>query len=241
MEMDLIEQSMGIPPQGSATWIAWALKVEEAQVTLWLDVWRIDTRGTETQMLDISCRRDKLQSQINGLVQAAAQFLGEEWDGLIFPADGDSEDDSDNTFFLTSTSPGNAEVATLPLPSYMGMDACRQLGLEGLANQELLLWQGQANDALHEIRLALADKAVLFRTEVRHGRNYTMVSRAWKKVTDTEAVVKRHAAVYQHCHRQMILIGANSDLLAHYQPLDKKDLRVSTAVSDPNARGHRQV
>jgi len=189
-------------------------------------------------MLDISRRRDKLQSQINGLVQAAAQFLGEEWDGLIFPADGDSEDDSDNTFFLTS--PGNAEVAALPLPSYMGMDACHRLGLEGLANQELLLRQGQANDALHEIRLALADKAVLFRTEVRHGRNYTMVSRAWKKVTDTEAVVKRHAAVYRRCHRQMILIGANSDLLARYQPLDKKDLRVSTAVLDPNARGHRQ-
>ena len=38
--------------------------------------------------------------------------------------------------------------------------------MERLMEQELRLWTGQANDTLHEIRLALADKAVLFRTDV---------------------------------------------------------------------------
>jgi len=115
---------------------------------------------------------------------------------------------------------------------------CHELGLIDLVEQELQLRQGQANDTLHEIRLGLADKVVLFLTEVRHGRNYVGTTRAWKKVADLDAMVKRYAAVYHHCRKQMVALEAEPRILDRYKVLSKKDLTVSTAVSDPNARGH---
>ena len=87
-------------------------------------------------------------------------------------------------------------TAVLPLPSYIGVDNCHQKGLQHLVDQELQLWQGQGNDALHEIQLALADKSAIFRQDVRHAGNYNMATRAWKKVADMEMVIKRYAKVY---------------------------------------------
>ena len=233
VEMNLIEmQAAGDAPQGCATWMARALKVEEAQVVLSMDSCRIDSRATETQRLDISCRHDRLQSQINGLVQATATFLGADWDSdLIGLQEGHT--DEDDTFITVSVSPGNAEGAILPLPSYIGLPRCGAWGLNCLIKQELQLRQGQANDALHEIRLSLADKAMLYRTDVRHGRNYTMTSRTWKKVADLDATVTRHTAVYHRCRKQMVALGTDSSILDQYQPLDKKDMIVSTAVAEP--------
>jgi len=42
-----------------------------------------------------------------------------------------------------------------------------RLGLATMASQELELRQGQANDALEGLRLALGHKSLLFRTKVR--------------------------------------------------------------------------
>ncbi|KAF8844258.1 hypothetical protein BDN67DRAFT_895006 [Paxillus ammoniavirescens] len=61
-----------------------------------------------------------------------------------------------------------AESIHLPLPSALSVQRCRDDSLEWLAEQEMQLRTGQANDALHELCLALADKAVLFRTNIRH-------------------------------------------------------------------------
>ena len=224
--------------RGSATWISRALKVEESQIVLLLDARSIHSRTTESQRLDISRRRDRLQSQINGLLQTAAAFVGADWDsGLDSRDNGDPGSDEDGIF--VTVSPGNAEHAILPLPSYMGLPRCGELELNGLVEQELQLRQGQANDALHEIRLALTDKAILFCTEVRHGKSYAVTTHAWKKVSDLDTLVKRYSAVYNQCQKQMVALGADQSILDRYQMLNKKDLTVSTAVSDPNARGHR--
>jgi len=130
--------------------MARALKVEESQIVLLLDAHGIDSRTTENQRLDISCRHNRLQSQINGLVQTAATFVGADWDsGLDACKHGDSGSDEDGTFITVS--PGNAEHTILPLPSYIGFPWCGALELNGLVEEELQLRQGQANDALNEI------------------------------------------------------------------------------------------
>jgi len=70
-------------------------KVEESQIVLLLDAHRIDSRTTENQRLDISRRRDRLQLQINGLVQTAATFVGADWDSGLDACDhGDSGSDA---------------------------------------------------------------------------------------------------------------------------------------------------
>ena len=112
------------------------------------------------------------------------------------------------------------------------------MGLSGLVDHELQLRQGQANDTLHEIRLVLADKVVVYCTQVRHTKNYAMTTQAWKKVLDLDAMVARYSAVYHCCRQQMVALGADQSILNHYQILNEKDVTVRTTVADSNARGH---
>ncbi|KIK73880.1 hypothetical protein PAXRUDRAFT_177267, partial [Paxillus rubicundulus Ve08.2h10] len=67
----------------------------------------------------------------------------------------------------------------LPLPSALSVQRCQDDSLEWLAEQEMQLRTGQANDTLHELHLALVDKAMLFRTNVRHSSSQATSSRAW--------------------------------------------------------------
>jgi len=60
-----------------------------------------------------------------------------------------------------------------------------------------------------------------------------------EKVADLDPMVKRYAMVYHHCQKQMVALEAEPRILDCYKVLAKKDLTVSTTVSDPNARGHR--
>ncbi|KIM53734.1 hypothetical protein SCLCIDRAFT_138320 [Scleroderma citrinum Foug A] len=65
-----------------------------------------------------------------------------------------------------------------------------------------------------------------------------MTAWAWKKVSDLDAMVARYSAVYHCCQQQMVSLGADQSILNHYQILNEKDVTVSTAVADSNARGH---
>jgi hypothetical protein len=61
------------------------------------------------------------------------------------------------------------EHMTLLLPSYLKPADWERLGFGGVAKLELELRQGQANDSLKDLRIALGHKALLFRTDVsRH-------------------------------------------------------------------------
>jgi hypothetical protein len=55
----------------------------------------------------------------------------------------------------------------IPLPSNIGKERCAKWGVADLVLQEISLREGQANDALHAIRVNLADKAVLLCTTVQ--------------------------------------------------------------------------
>ncbi|KAI6147060.1 hypothetical protein BKA82DRAFT_3980311 [Pisolithus tinctorius] len=245
IEIDLIHKDHSFSSsRGSATWIAWALKVEQAQIVLAMDTRHMDARATEADRLSISRRQDRLQSQIDALVHGAAQFIGNDWQvnprqrpRSIAPLNGDSNDETDDLFLPDH--PGHQEVSDVPLPSYIGAQYFHDMGLGSLVEQEIHLRQGQANDALHELHLALVDKAVIFRTDVRKGGNYKMTTRAWGRISNAEAMVQRHATIYRQCRKQLIALGAGEDILGKYQELNRADLTVSATIADPNARGHR--
>ncbi|KAL4066035.1 hypothetical protein J3A83DRAFT_4190317 [Scleroderma citrinum] len=99
IEMNLIYSQRPSQQWGLATWIAKALRIEQAQVQLMADSWRTDTRATETQMLSIAHWHDQLQSQINGLIKSAIWIVGDDWDNQYQQAPsatlvgGDTNDD----------------------------------------------------------------------------------------------------------------------------------------------------
>ena len=201
VEIDLISQQGEYRcPHGSVTWLAKALKLEEAQLVFALDSQQAKSNMMETYRLSMIHCHECLQSHINGLMECAEKYLGGSLDDVPQNASKvldqpDNWYDTDNPFLIPSLE--SVEFVVLPLPSYLGKHHFQRFGVGGIVEQELQLWQGQANDTLHELRLALADKAVIFWTEVRHATNYNHNTWAWGKVASTEAIMQQHARIYR--------------------------------------------
>ncbi|KAG1892924.1 uncharacterized protein F5891DRAFT_1131426 [Suillus fuscotomentosus] len=161
-----------------ATWISTGLAIEEAQIALLIEVRRIGRRSTETQRLDIARQRDRLQGQIDGFARSALTHLGEGFDADDEPEDLDVDildDLDDDPAYFTETShtwTNSPELTVIPLPSNLG----------DLIPLEMSLHEGQANDALHNLRICLCNKAILFRTTVRQAKSQALKTRAWSQV-----------------------------------------------------------
>ena len=63
------------------------------------------------------------------------------------------------------------ERAPILLPSQFGKDTLNHPAIIPFAKQEIKLREGQANDALDGLWLALSRKSVLFRTDLQHKKN----------------------------------------------------------------------
>ncbi|KIK13806.1 hypothetical protein PISMIDRAFT_118191 [Pisolithus microcarpus 441] len=127
----------------------------------------------------------------------------------------------------------------VPLPSKFGSAYCKANKFHHLAEMELELHMGQANDALHGLHLALADKAVIFRGIVRPATNYSMRTRAWQMIHSIDTSIKQCAAIYRQCRLAMIALGAGSEILDRYQELQKSHLSTSAAAFTQGAHDHR--
>ncbi|KAI0953076.1 hypothetical protein AcW1_007395 [Taiwanofungus camphoratus] len=144
------------------------------------------------------------------------QDLGEEWDVT----------EMDNPFEVPSSQGVNPEVeaeySSLSLPSTTGVDRCCQAGLQVLLQQEMDLREGQANDALHQIQIAIGQKSFLFCTKVRHAKSQQRKTRAWQNVNTIDKTLQHHARVYSKARKALVLLEAPAGLLAKYQVLHRE-------------------
>jgi len=258
-ELQLLEQHSGprVPAsrRGATTWISTGLAIEEAQIALIMAVRKLGTRPSETQTLEIVRKRDRLQGQIDRFNAGAMTYLGDNFlDHEVDDEDDDFEDevldveimedpDEDETEDGAMADPAAPafppELTVIPLPSNIGINRCSQLVALDLIPQEMSLREGQANDALHNLRVNLSDKAILLRTVVRKAGSQSRSTRAWSQVKSVENKVSLCASIYQKSRKQMIKLGVEDHLMEKYEPLLREHLKVTTAVADPNARGQR--
>ncbi|KAG1851351.1 hypothetical protein DFJ58DRAFT_842233 [Suillus subalutaceus] len=228
-----------------ATWISMGLAIEEAQIALLIEVRRIGRRTTETQKLDIARQRDRLQGQIDGFTRSAITHLGEGFDADEDPEDlyldilDDLDDDLADFTETSDTWANSPELTVIPLPSNLGVDRCRRCMADDLIPLEMSLREGQANDSLHNLRIHLCNKAILFRTTVRQAKSQALKTRAWSQVTSVQQAVSLHASIYTKTRKQMMQLEPGQDQVQKYKPLLREQLKISTAVGDPNARGQR--
>ncbi|KAG1723661.1 uncharacterized protein EDB91DRAFT_1063313 [Suillus paluster] len=221
------------------------LAIEEAQIALLIEVRRIGRRTTETQRLDIAWQRDRLQGQIDGFTRSAITHLGEGFDADDDPDDlnvdilDDLDDDLADFTETSDTWANSPELTVIPLPSNLGVDQCRHCMAEDLITLEMSLREGQANDSLHNLRIHLCNKAILFRTTVRQAKSQALKTRAWSQVTSVQQAVSLHASIYMKMRKQMMQLEPGEDQLQKYKPLLWEQLKISAAISDPNAQGQR--
>ncbi|KIO04876.1 hypothetical protein M404DRAFT_107717, partial [Pisolithus tinctorius Marx 270] len=114
-------------------------------------------------------------------------------------------------------------------------------GLQNLAEMELKLCTGQANDALHGLCLTLADKAAVFWGVVCTAKSYSTKTQAWDMICAINVSVKKQAMIYNRCRDAMVALGTGADILGCYQELHKEDLAVQTVAFSQNAQEHRRT
>ncbi|KAI9431647.1 hypothetical protein H4582DRAFT_1822196, partial [Lactarius indigo] len=266
--LDLTEKEIeGSGHKGHATWLSSGLKIQETQLSLQALERKIGSHPTPDQQRDIALKRARLQERVDTFQKQAANILraspdsgGDSWDntplreryiGIEFDGIGEGEDDDECASSAeehdqlqvsgNNSTDGSidAEYIPLHLPSHLGYDWCDKNGAEDLAKAELHLREGQLNDSLHHIRIALGHKSYLFRHDVRPARTQRLKTRAWTEVHAAESTVQHHARVYT-CARQAIVdLGAGSSLLDRYKVLRRQDLSVKTSVIAPHVRGQR--
>lgn len=145
---------------------------------------------------------------------------------------------------------GSVECFQLPLPSSLGRQRCRVLGLIPLLEHEVALRKGGANDALEDLRISLAHKAAIFRTELRHAKATQGKSRAWDNVKGAErkvsiiTVISWHAVIdplkirvnvqnYMVAYRALQMLLPKSDpILNQFKPIVEADLRMSSDITE---------
>jgi hypothetical protein len=203
VEMDLLGQhaSSVETPQGTVTWLAQGLAIKESTIHVMKDQRSLKSTATDVQKLAVVRRMDRLSSDISKFIDAATAYMG----SAIEDHDDTAADEAESEWEEQNDDPQSdlplpfIHIPALPLPSSLGRRNCNEHGLAALADLELQLRIGQANDALHSIHFTLADKAVLFRTEVRHASNQSANTRTWGKVHQADTVLSRHAQIYKKC------------------------------------------
>ncbi len=209
---------------------------------------KVGSHLTPDQKRDITLRRSQLQDKIDMFQRQAASMLhtvfndaddswgdenaretytGAEFDGVGEEDDNDEPNLASEEYYRMqflrdnpSSAHINAEHISLHLPSHLGHSWCSRNAAEDLVSVELHLQEGQLNDSLHHICIALGHKSYLFRNNVCPARTQRLKTCAWAEVHAIESMVQHHARVYNRVRQSMLSLGANTSLLDKYKVLE---------------------
>ena len=204
--------------------------------------------ATPTEKTEIAKRRDRLQGRVLAWNSRALTYLDPDdneetlldlWhedaamqDNEEDLLDADSDEGSVNPFDTVAETDSHAELATLYFPSSFALTRYPAQGAK-----EMTLRMGQANDALHNLRIQLGKKSFLYRGHVRSAQSQQTKTRAWSEVKGVEGSIRQYARYYASACRAIIRLNANQPCLDRYRLLKRANLKVTTAISDPNAQG----
>lgn len=133
--------------------------------------------------------------------------------------------------------PVQAEHVGIWMPSSMDPLVAKDRGLEFLMKEELELRKGQANDCLERLRLALGDKSVLARRNLRLAHSVRTTTRAFKDLLVASAKVKRYTRGYLRARAALQKLGADDATMARYRPIEPADLSVNKDITEENRYG----
>jgi hypothetical protein len=227
------------------------------------EVRKMSRRATPSQRTLIEERRRKLEARLNTFHQKAEEIMGESGDDEMeilpqfsgferedregfeeeFEEESGSEDESRSG--LEQEDGDNDDDHEMPektaicMPSSLMSEDIQRLGLQSLADQEIKLREGQANDCLQALRMALGHKAVLFRTKMRNATTSIRKTRTWDDIKVVTVKVNKHARAYRRARNALERLGADDAMMRRYEKLEKEDLKLSKDVTEENRFGQR--
>ncbi|TFY67309.1 hypothetical protein EVJ58_g1716 [Rhodofomes roseus] len=250
-------------PIGTADWLADGLKIEEAQIMLRQDIKRCGTNATSAARMKLAKRRKGLAKSISQFQSRANRIAHAlNWDVVRDETPEDeweNVDDDDGSSRATPVGERHNPIAPRRLRGPLAQDTPENVvlslpsraspemmmndrSLRRLARRERTLRKGQANDALHRLRILLSEKAFHFRHRIRPSRgSQQRKTRAYAGLEKITREIQRCSAVYRAARAGLVRLKMNRQDQKVYKRLRPTDLKVSTAIAEPNARGQRHA
>ncbi|KAG2002277.1 hypothetical protein CC2G_004478 [Coprinopsis cinerea AmutBmut pab1-1] len=233
---------------GVTSWISSGIDIQEKQVELKRLARRCRSHTTAKQKLEMAKRRQDLTVSIEAFHKdAAGLFPGldlssmelHEANGIVsveVPApDGedvpDSDDDDPDTVPSQDDPPEDMHI---PLPS-----AVKEWpsALASVRRKEQSMRIAQANTKLESIRDSVGRLSYLYRSLIRGAKTKKTKTRSYGIVKGSRDELRLQVNHYEQARRALERLGTSPETLRKYQPIHPADIKVSTAIADPNARG----
>ena len=223
----------------------WLPVVHRLQVIAFIR--KLGRKLSKAQRLKIFKKWDWLQSQINAFNHRATAYwlqdksvFGDDFaDFTLIPELFDPIEGEE--YSAPSLSTDQPERAPILLPLQFGKDTLNHPAIIPFVKQEIKLREGQANDALDGLRLALSRKSVLFRTDLQHTKTKKGKSQSWAEINKVSRTARHFTQLYRFACQRLEQLSAPSATMKWYQPLEKEHLNVTTMVIDLALRGtHNQ-
>jgi len=197
----------------------------------------------KNELLD---RRRKLEARITSYEQRISVIMKLDDDTRWSTQDGKSSDIdlhpdgvSDDILDLDPEGWFTPENERITLPSALAPGEIVRLSLEPIALIEVELRKGQVTDALNGLRLALGEKSLCFRTEVRNADSQRTTLRAWDKVHKYDTEARKCRATYRQAHSALQRLPVDTEYLDTLRPITDEDLKVAGDLTDERRFGQR--
>jgi hypothetical protein len=206
----------------------------------------LGSRCSVAQKNDLLDRRRKLEARITAyehrisvIMKLDDDTLWSTQDGKIPDMDPQPGEVSDDYLELYPDGWFTPETERITLPSALAPGEITRLSLKSIAIIEAELRKGQVTDALEGLRLALGEKSLCFRTEVRNAHSQRTTHRAWDKVHKYDAEARKCRSTYRQAWRALQRLPAEPEYLETLHDITDIDLKVAGDLTDENRFGQR--
>ncbi|KAJ7096180.1 hypothetical protein C8R44DRAFT_562025, partial [Mycena epipterygia] len=127
------------------------------------------------------------------------------------------------------------EKMHLSLPSNLKKGRMASDLYSTLRTQEATIREGQINESLRKLRMALGDKAWMLRNNVRDASGGKGKLRAWSGVNQKDKEVRKCLKVYGQATAALHRMGMGEK----WKPITKDDLKMSGDMTEANRTGQR--
>lgn len=131
------------------------------------------------------------------------------------------------------------EKERITLPSSLAPGEIQRLSLESIAKIEAELRKGQVTDALEGLRLALGEKSLCFRTEVRNANSQRTTHRAWDNVHKFDSEARKCRDTYRQARGALQRLSIDQEYMATLHDITDDDLKVAGDLTDERRVGQR--
>jgi len=197
----------------------------------------------KNELLD---RRRKLEARISAYERQVSVIIklddDVQWsmqDGKIPAIDAQAEEASDDLLDLYPDEWFTPERERITLPSALAPGEINRLSLKPLAMIEFELRKGQVTDALEGLRLALGEKSLRFRTEVRNANSQRTKHRAWDNVHKFDVDARRYRSTYRQARGALQRLSTDPEYMATLHDITDSDLKMAGDLTDERRVGQR--